>query len=275
MSRVLLFLGLSIPGALWTQDAAAQNPLPVCPADDEAVTTTAPGYVRRGGSLAITAERGPDASVTSVTLTVSSGQGNTTETLAFGEEAELRIIRAVPPGRRTVLVRVAWIQGAGSPAACAGTDEYPAIPVIAASARAGNPAVARVSGRWSVRRGPGGRSSRARWRLKPRCDVFGCRTRLRSTGGFRGYLVPIRGGRYQFKIREKYATCQVTYIDGSQDNHGIYRYVTLLLRPTKVREGVARGMTGLYVARYEAPNDAAGVCNVPGKKRRTVTAARL
>jgi hypothetical protein len=82
-------------------------------------------------------------------------------------------------------------------------------------------------------------------------------------------------GRYRFRTREKYATCVITYLSGQEERFGIYRYVSLILRPTLVRDHVARRMKGLYVARYDAPNDTLDLCSVPGKKRRTVRARRL
>jgi hypothetical protein len=268
---VLLIVVVGVMAAS-PQTAAAQGPLPACPAAEEAVTTTVPSYARRGGSIAVTAERDFEGPVNSVTLAL----GDRAETFFFGASDELRIIRAVPGGSRTLVAGFSWEQGTGTPAACAGSDQY-SIPVIAPGAKAGNPEVARLSGRWAVRYGRGGSDSpsRARWRLRPRCDVFGCRTVLRSNAGFRGTLKIDRLKRYRLRERVKWGTCTVTYVSGREENFGIYAHVALILRVTRARNGVARALRGLRVERYDIPSDALGACNTPGKIRQSVRAKRL
>jgi hypothetical protein len=258
------------------EPAAAQTSLPRCPSSEETVTVDAPRYVRDGGSLAIGVERDYDAAVDSVQVTYSAdGPAETaTETFTFEDEDELRIIRAVPPSRKSVSLHVRWVQDEGTPAACEGVDSFPAIPVIGKHAKAGNPGLARIEGRWAVRYGTGGKKGRTRWRLAPRCDVFGCRTRLRSAGGYRGLLKP-RGARYEFRTRERTGTCIVTYVDGRTVRWPVLAYVRVTLRPTVVRDSVARRMTGSRVERYDAPADEFGICDTPRTTKERVRAVRL
>lgn len=109
----------------------------------------------------------------------------------------------------------------GHASACVGEDRYANVPVIAPGARAGDPTVIRLPRALTVRYARGARGGRNRWRLAPRCDVFGCRTTVRSSGGLRGTLRPIGAGLYEMRTRERVGYCQVTYIDGQRQRFGI------------------------------------------------------
>jgi len=266
---------LSVTGAL-TPSAHSQTATPPCPNTDDAVTTYAPTYVRRGGSFGVTLERRSARAVKAVELTVTASppSRSTTEVFDFGNKDRLRLIRAVPTMRKAIAIRIRWQQNQGTPAACVGQDSYPRVPVVPRAASVGDPAVARLQGRWHVRYGERPPVERARWRLTPACDFFGCPTRLRSSRGLSGRLRPINRGRYRLRTRERYATCEITYGNGTKDNYAIYRYLILTLRPTHQRAGRATELTGIRTARYETPSDVLGVCNTPGRERQRVRASK-
>lgn len=254
--------------------AWSQSP-PPCPVADEGVFTFPPDYVRQGGAIAFTIQRRRGHGIAAVTVTYSSADGQTTEVLEFGDQDRVRAIRPVPEGRRAIRLHFEWAQDEGTPAHCLGVDDYPDIPVIAANARAGDPAVPRLSGRWAIRYSRRGTVERARWTLTPRCDVFGCRTGLRSSGGFRGSLEVVSRRQYRFETRERYATCEVTYGGGRRVDWTIFRYVRVTLRPTRLRNGAARGMIGHRTSTYDAPSDEFGICPTPSTERSRIRARRL
>jgi hypothetical protein len=146
----------------------------------------------------------------------------------------LRIIRSAPTGIRSVDLAFSWDQNIGKTSACTGSDSYRAIPVVAENAVIGRPNVARLAGRYRAKYP---RERAARWRLDPQCDVFGCKTRLRSSGGLRGTLIPQATGDYVLNRRQRAGYCRVSFANGSSRIYGIYLYTRLTL-------SVARQTTG-------------------------------
>ena len=265
--------------ALVAAPASAQDGLPDCPPREEAITTTLPEFMRTGGSFTLRAERDTafDVDAIHVTYSLPPPATVTTETFSFASEydSEIRVIRGVPDGRSFMLVRVSWIQDEGTPAACRGEDVYEDIPIIPQGARAGDLSAARLSGLWAVRYGSGGKGNRARWRLTPTCDFFGCRTRLRSNSGYSGHLRLDGRSRYRFRTRELAATCVLEFADGTRTRYRIFRYTTVTITPSRVRRGVARAFVGRRVARYDAPADEFDICNDPRTERDVVRGSRL
>jgi hypothetical protein len=264
------FSVVTLPGEL----VAAQQTSPPCPADDEAVTTHAPEYLRDGASLAFTIDRSGSAQIDQVVVTYPAESGEpTSETFTFPEyDSRIRVIRPAPDVASFDLTFV-WVQNPGRPDACTGTDRSTNIPVVPRGARVGRPGVARLSGRYRLTARRGGPSRR--WTLRPRCDVFGCATSVRSSGGLRGTLRPRDDGTYGLTARVRAGRCVVGYSDGTRETLTVFEYARYSLRVIRRRttDGVALDLTGRLVLWQEAPSDEGGVCNVP--ERRQVTRVRL
>jgi hypothetical protein len=251
--------------------------LPPCPSGREAVSTYPPDYVRRGASFEYSVQRAR-SSVTEVRVTTigSSGLADVVEDFAFAEgEDEIEVVREVPTGRSTIAMRFDWLQDEGRPSACRGSDVYRDIPVISKTAKAGDVEAPRLAGRWAIRYGKGRtREDRTTWRLTPLCDVFGCRTRLDSKGGYRGSLTVQDDGTYLFEDRVFAGTCTAEYVDGSRSKFRFFAYITVAIKPSRVRRGVARGFTGKRTVEYEYSNEFAP-CTEPRTERDRVTGSRL
>src|SRR3954454_21869194 len=219
MNRWTFALFLAVLVGLACAPSASAQGLPGCPDDDEVLVSTVPDFVRVGASLAFTVER-VNEGVSEFDVAYPSATGEQREHFVFApDQDEIRVIRAALTTPGTFDLTVTWQQNAGQPDACAGTDRYEAIPVVKRTARVGRPGTARLSGRY---RANYTRGKPARWNLRPSCDVFGCVTALRSSGGFRGTLRPQPDGTYFYDERTKIATCHIRYGDGSTRTYGIY-----------------------------------------------------
>jgi hypothetical protein len=244
-----------------TPAAGQVSVLPPCPDRDDLITTFVPDYLRIGEALAFTIERKNTQSVQQVRVTLPSATGSQAELVTFPEgRLRVRIIRSVPRGIRRFDVAFSWDQNVGKTNACAGSDEYSAIPVVANDAVVGRPDVARLSGRYRAKYR---RERAARWRLDPRCDVFGCRTRLTSSGGLRGTLVPKANGKYVLIRRKRAGYCRVEFVNGSSRTYGIYLYTRLTLAVARqtAEDRLAVRLTGRRVSWYDTPADQLNLCN--------------
>ena len=245
--------------------AQALPPPPPCPSGDDAVATYPPDYLREGAALAFSFERDSEATVDQVTVRYPTESGVRDETFAFPEdEDELRVIRPAPGGRHTFDLRFSWQQNLGQPDACGGVDSYRAIPIVSRRAKVGRPEAARLSGRYQAVY----RSGRSRWTLRPTCDVFGCATRLHSSGGLRGTMRPWGARRYRFKGRERVATCRLGFSDGTSRTYGVYGYTELSLRVVRrrVKDRVALRLEGRRVYSEAAPADELDQCDAPANR---------
>lgn len=255
-ASLVLFLGvIAVPSTAFGQT------LPRCPDEDEFVTNEVPRFLRAGSSLAFSISRDSD-SVAEVEVVYPGPEGPLRERFAFPpDEDEIRVIRPAPPGRSFELTFF-WQQGLGSPNACAGTEAHTNIPIVAKSARVGRPETARLAGRY---RATYTRQRPSRWTLRPSCDVFGCATRLRSSGGLRGVLRPQSDGTYEFERRTKVGECRIASSDGSRKTWRIYGYdrVTLRVRRVRKRDGVALDLAGRRSYYESAPSDEFDLCDVP------------
>ena len=269
MRRSLICPVLAIGVALTcASTAVAQTAgLPGCPASDEVITTYVPDFLRIGDALAFTIERENAQAVQQVRVSRTGADGPEAELVSFSEgRSRVRIIRSVPREIRSVDLAFSWDQNVGRTNACTGSDSYRTIPVVATGAVVGRADVARLSGRYrATYRG----SSPARWRLRPRCDVFGCKTRLRSTGRLRGTLVPKENGGYVLNRRQRAGDCRVGFIDGSSETYGIYLYTRLTLSVARrAADGrLAVKLVGRRVSWYDAPADELNLCNTASQRQ--------
>lgn len=249
--------------------ATAQQELPVCPPEQEQVTTYPPDFVRRGEGYTITAEKSLGQGVSALVISYTIAGKTTTEVIPFDNES-LRIVRSAPTGG-TLGLRFDWVENPGKPDACRGSDAYRAIPVIAVKAKAGRPDVKRMSGSYDVRWSD---KDRARWAASPRCDVFGCGTRVRSNKGLRGTFFPQKDRTYRYTQTFTRGVCVVTYVGGRTVEWRTFAYRRISLRVTASRNGVATALRGRETTEYDTPSDEAGVCNDPRTERRTLRLTR-
>jgi hypothetical protein len=213
--------------------------------------------------------------VQQVRVIYPSATGAQEELLTFPEgRFRLRIIRSAPTGTKSIDLAFSWDQNVGKTSACTGSDSYRTIPVVAKDAVIGRPDAARLSGRYRAKY-PGERA--ARWRLDPQCDVFGCKTRLRSNGGLRGTLIPQANGDYVLNRRQRVGYCRVGFANGSSKTYGIYLYTRLTLSVARetAENRLAVRLTGRRLTWYDAPADELNLCKTaPKRKVRSVRVRR-
>jgi hypothetical protein len=268
MPRRLMCTVLAVGFALTCASTAAAQAggLPPCPDRDELITNYVPDYLRIGEALAFAIERENTQGVQQVRVTFPSATGSQDEFVTFPEDRfRVRIIRSVPEGLPSIDLGFSWDQNVGKTNACAGSDRYRAIPVVSNRAVVGRSDVARLSGRYRAKYP---RERAARWRLDPQCNVFGCRTRLRSSGGLRGTLVPQPNGGYVLDRRQRAGYCRVEFINGSSRTYGIYLYTRLTLNVARqtTDERLALELTGRRLTWYDAPADEINLCNTAPKR---------
>jgi hypothetical protein len=254
------------------QAASAQSP-PECPGRADAITTSPPDFLRSGASLTYQVERESRTAVSEFTVTYSDAAGRREEVFVFPpDDLDIRVIRSAPSGRRLSL-SFRWLQNAGEPDACVGEDAYPAIPIVARKARVGDPETPRLSGRFRVRYYAGERDT-ARWRLFPRCEIFGCRTRLQSTGGFKGIFVPREGSVYGLSSKIRAGHCTVQFLNGATRSFRIVEFTEATLRVTRTtEEGVANRLRLKRTSYLAAPADRSDLCSLA--PRRTTDRATI
>lgn len=259
----MLVIGLTVPGV-----AAAE--LPPCPNDQEGVSTDVPRYLRTGSSLSysVTADEYTEVSSVVVIYTYTTASGKTTsqETLAMNpNESEVDVIRAIPAHAKALTLRIQWNQDEGTAAACAGSDEYREIPVVAAHAKVGRIGYARFAGayriHWTSKHFDGKR--RGRWVLRATCDVFGCAARLRSSLGLKGTFRPISARKYRMTRRYRTGDCKFQYTDGGASDHTVFEYDTWTVTAQKVRDGRITRFAVAHSWYFDAPSDTLGLCDVP------------
>ena len=268
MHRLLACAATAVGVLALGSSAAAQTAaqLPPCPSGDDLVTTYPPDYLRAGAPLAFSFEREEESAVGQVTVTYPGQAGVRSETFGFPEfEDEVRVIRPAPRGRHRFELRFAWQQNVGRPDACRGSDMYRAIPIVSRRAKVGRPEAARFSGHYRARYHGG---DRARWTLRPTCDVFGCVTRFRSSGKLRGTMRPEGARRYRFADRERVGSCRLGFSDGTSRTYAIYGYTEISLRVVRRRskDGVALRLEGRRVYSQAAPADDLDLCDTPANR---------
>jgi hypothetical protein len=268
MPRRLMCTVLAIGFTLTCASTAAAQAggLPPCPDRAELITNYVPDYLRIGEALAFAIERENTQGVQQVRVTLPSATGSQDELVTFPEgRFRVRIIRSLREEIRSIDLRFSWDQNVGKTNACTGSDSYRAIPVVANDAVVGRPDVARLAGRYRAKYP---RERAVRWRLDPQCDVFGCRTRLRSRGGLRGTLVPQANGGYVLERRQRAGYCRVEFINGSSRTYGIYLYTRLTLTVARqtADERLAVELTGRRLTWYDAPADQLNLCNTAPKR---------
>lgn len=111
------------------------------------------------------------------------------------------------------------------------------------------------------------RDEAARWTLRPRCDVFGCKTLLRSSSGLRGTLVPQDDGRYELNRRQRAGSCQVGFVDGTTRTYGIYLHTRLWLTVSRrpAPDDIGLQLDGRRTSWHDAPADDFNLCNIAAK----------
>ena len=240
----------------------AQDPLPACPNRADLVWTYPPDYLRVGQSLTFSFER-DNRRVESVRVRYPTPRGAQEEDFRFDRRSYIRVIRPAPGTPRRFGMTFRWVQNAGRESACRGTDTYRGIPIVPRDARVGDPRVARFAGRYRTRYSTG---DKARWRLRPRCDYFGCKTKLKSKAGLKANFRPRRGNRYRLYTKEYAGYCEVTYLTGATRRYNVYHhsYMTLRVTRTRVRDGLATRLSGERRAETYAEGRGYDIC----RKRR-------
>lgn len=268
-----LTAGLVMLGGLLGPAGAAASDVPACPVGDRQIEVLGPDFVRTGEAVGVTVER-DNKRVEWVAIKVGSSEP---ERFAFGDGYRIRVIRPASRGR-SITVVASWTQGAGTPAECVGQDSL-AIRVVSATARVGDPDVSRLAGRWRVTYRHGSKTSlSSRWRLTPRCDVFGCATRLRSSGGLRGVLRINDGGRYEVQgapIHEMNCELRDQASGHLIGSYKVYGRRTITVRALPGGAEAAARLVGISRTRFSIPGDANGLCNVPATRSERVSARRL
>lgn len=230
----------------------------------------APQYVRSGRGYTIRAAKDLGQGIEALAITYTVAGKSTTEVVPFQDES-LRIVRAAPASG-TLGLRFEWAENPGEQDACRGSDTYARIPVIGANLKAGRPGVTRFVGQYRASfRDARGSST---WTMRPNCDVFGCGTRLRSSGGLRGTFFPQDDGTYRLTRRFTAGYCRVTYSSGRRVTWTIFGYRRISLRVTASRDGVATRFSGRETTSYDVPSDPGGACAPPGTERTRVTVVR-
>ncbi|MTD47142.1 hypothetical protein GKE82_24710 [Conexibacter sp. W3-3-2] len=110
--------------------------------------------------------------------------------------------------------------------------------------------------------------------MRPNCDVFGCGTRVRSSGTLRGTFFPQDDGTYRLTRRVSAGFCSVTYADGRKAKWTIFASQRVSLRVTASRGGVATRFSGRETISYDVPSDPVGACKPPRTERTRVTVVR-
>ncbi|MDO9354069.1 MAG: hypothetical protein Q7T55_10260 [Solirubrobacteraceae bacterium] len=251
--------------------------LPLCPAADEALLTFPPDYARRGQSYKFSVERKNDSVpefLVQSTLPTNAADAPLIqqEAFQFDDSGETEAIRPVPAHGRNLGLRFSWTQNADTPSACRGNDNYPEIPIVAADAKVGKPDLTRIAGRYRVHRRY--EKDRPTWSLRPDCDIFGCTTTVRSSGGLRGLFRIDDEHGYVFEQRSRIGRCEVT-TNGRTVKWSIFSIRTIKVRPTSVVRGVATALTGSERYSEEIPSDEFGVCTDPTEFVQRITLRRL
>jgi hypothetical protein len=213
-TRVLL---MCVAVGATTAAAFAQGPAPAppaCPDGEDKLTTFTQGYGKPAQSMVLRVQANSDE-ISNATVTVTAQDGTATTT-AFEPDYyvdQIKVIVVAPASGSSFTVAFAWDQDAGSAAACHGTDIY-TLPLLPVDAVVGTPTAKRLQGRWRMRYRPisyKGKRDKSTWTLTPKCDYFGCDTRMRSTGHLRGVVKLRPDDSYRFEVTDHAAgSCTVT-----------------------------------------------------------------
>jgi hypothetical protein len=195
-----------------------QPSIPACPNSEDKITTFTPGYGKPGQSAVYRLDLTDDAfpeDIANAAVTLFPESGSPVAGPVAISEDETKVILAAPMSGKQFAVHFDWDQDLGTSAACHGNDSY-TLPLLPIDAKVGNPFVARLEGTYAVREAPRsytGKVTRAKWKIKPGCDFFGCSSKLRSNAGLKGQLRLRSTGSYLLltTYREA-ASCVVTTI---------------------------------------------------------------
>jgi hypothetical protein len=255
-------IGTAAMGA-WAAVAFAQGPPPppACPDGEDQVTTSTQGYGKPSQTMVLRMETISDG-ITNATVTVTGEDGSSTTIPAeldpYGDPT--KIFAVAPASGASFTVTFAWDQGVGT-AACHGTNAY-TLPLVPLDAAVGKPTANRLEGKWRMRYRPigyAGKRERTTWTLKPKCDYFGCDTRMHSTGHLDGVVKLRSDGSYRFEVTDHaVGSCTVTNTTVStitgqvlsrrtiKIRHAFRPRTRINLRVKTASNGEALTVTGLY-----------------------------
>ena len=239
----VFILGVAVAlSLLGSPESSSGARAPVCPNRADLVRTFPPTYIRAGRPVFFAFER-DRLSITSVRVTYPTRKGANSERFRFPRGRDrVKVLRSAPGKPRRFRMTFMWRQNSGQANACRGVDEYRRIPIVPRKAHVGRTDVSRFAGRY---RANYGRSGGARWRLRPVCDYFACKSRLRSSGQLKGKFVPRRGNRYTLYSKESAGYCVVTSrLTGQRRKYKMYGDIRVALRVKRQRNGVATRLVG-------------------------------
>jgi len=251
--------------------SAAADDLPVCPPDDETLSTSTPTYLRLDESFKVSVDGG-----TGTNITVQVGE----QVIPLTQDAsgEAVVIVNGPTALGTFDIIFSWDQNLGTTQACHGVD-LTTLQVIPAESKAGDPDIARLTGKYDLTFRRAGYKTASLWSAKPRCDFFGCASRVESNPGTHGVLTPSDNGHYAIKPRHyTQSYCTLTYASGRRVIVRPWVNVTQTLdvKPTKVEDGVVQRFSGTEVLHFVTTSRARnrGCPKKDARQRYTITGVR-
>lgn len=246
-------VGVAASFALGASSAAAA--LPTCPEASEILLLSAPKLSRVGEGIELRVQTIAPERVANVVVGLGSKGGSREVPVALTGGTTRVILDSGPKPDLEAEIGVEWDQDLATPAAaCHGATAY-ALPNLPAGASVGDPQVPRFADRFMVRGGPPRRRWHEQWWLTPRCEYFGCRTRVGTT---RLFFLPDATGAYTMHENGgRVDTCKVKWRRGYGPWHTkrirrAWRLtIEYVLRPTVVLGGLIQAFRGKIFYYYE------------------------